>query len=110
MKTSALSAEKHGTIVPSNLNLGYMNAFYVLRVEKVKIWQNTYYKVMELFFFAAQKFDSFWKRVLTPKVSHKGCFTPKVKNIDNVYIGNGESQFSFRLMLSGHNGVTLMRC
>lgn len=39
MKTSALSAEKHGTIVPSNLNLGYMNTFYVVRVEKVKIWQ-----------------------------------------------------------------------
>lgn len=60
MKTSALSAEKHGTIVPSNLNLGYMNAFHVLRVKRSKFdKKKIYYKVMELFFFAAQKFDSF---------------------------------------------------
>lgn len=44
MKTSALSAEKHGTIVSSNLKLGYMNTYYAVWVEKVKIWQKTYYK------------------------------------------------------------------
>lgn len=104
MKTSALSAEKHGTIVPSNLNLGYMNAFYVLRVDKVKIWQKNLLQSNGIILFCRPEIWQFLKASINPK-----SFTPKVKNIDNVYIGNGVSRFSFRLMLSGHNGVTLMR-
>lgn len=60
---------------------------------------------MELFFFCRPEIWHFLKASINSK-----SFTPNVKNIDNVYTVNGVSQFSFRLMLSRHNIVTLIRC